>query len=294
MRGTTGELMRAWACAADRGPFSSVGVFDRLVYDSYDALTTLALAAGLTTRIRLATTVMIGPVQNDALLAKAAATIDALSNGRLTLGIALGARRDDYDAAGVEYHTRGRRLSAQLAALRAHWEDERFGPRPVQPGGPELLVGGLNNSAYARAARYADGYIHGGGPPRAFAAAADKARAAWLDAGRPGRPRLWAMGYYALGAAEAEAGAAYSSITTPSPAPTRSASPPGCSPRRNPSSSSSGAMPKRAAIISSSSLPPPTSINSPASRTSSHEIGYESGGYFEPRRREGREDGKEA
>ncbi len=209
LKGATGDLVREWACAADRGPFASLGVFDRLVYDSYDALTTLAVAAGLTTRIRLATTVMIGPVQNDALLAKAAATVDALSNGRLTLGLALGARKDDYDAAGVEYRTRGRRLSEQLAALRSQWEDERIGPRPIQLGGPELLVGGLNDSAYARAARYADGYIHGGGPPRAFVLAADKARAAWADAGRPGQPRLWAMGYYALGAEEAAAGTRY-------------------------------------------------------------------------------------
>ena len=134
LKGATGDLVRAWACAADRGPFASLGVFDRLVYDSYDALTTLAVAAGLTTRIRLATTVMIGPVQNDALLAKAAATVDALSDGRLTLGLALGARKDDYDAAGVAYHARGRRLSEQLAALRAHWEDERIGPRPIQTG----------------------------------------------------------------------------------------------------------------------------------------------------------------
>lgn len=209
LKGATGELLRQWAMQADSGPFASLGVFDRLVYDSYGALPTLAAAAALTTRVRLATTVMIGPIHNTALLAKEAATVDALSNGRLTLGIALGARKDDYDAAGADYPTRGRRLSEQLADLRAHWEDERFGPRPVQPGGPELLIGGLNDSAYARAARYADGYIHGGGPPRAFALAADKARAAWQDAGRPGQPRLWAMGYYALGGEEAEAGTRY-------------------------------------------------------------------------------------
>jgi alkanesulfonate monooxygenase SsuD/methylene tetrahydromethanopterin reductase-like flavin-dependent oxidoreductase (luciferase family) len=209
LHGATGDLLRTWACRAEAGPFASLGVFDRLVYDSFDALPTLAAAAALTTRIRLATTVMIGPVRSDALLAKEAATVDALSGGRLTLGVALGARKDDYDAVGAPYHARGRRLSEQLAALRARWEDERIGPRPVQPGGPELLVGGLNDSAYARAARYADGYIHGGGPPRAFAATADKARAAWVDAGRPGQPRIWAMGYYALGGDETTAGTRY-------------------------------------------------------------------------------------
>ena len=209
LKGATGDLMLDWARRADAGPFASLGVFDRLSYDSYDPLITLAAAAGATARIRLVTMIITGPLRNDALLAKEVASLDALSGGRLTLGIALGARKEDYDVAGIEYTTRGRRLSEQLAALRAVWEDETFGPHPAQPGGPEIVVGGLNDSAYARAARYADGYVHGGGPPRAFAAAATKARAAWVDAGRPGQPRLWAQGYYALGEEAAEAGRAY-------------------------------------------------------------------------------------
>jgi alkanesulfonate monooxygenase SsuD/methylene tetrahydromethanopterin reductase-like flavin-dependent oxidoreductase (luciferase family) len=209
LKGATGDLMLDWARRADAGPFASLGVFDRLSYDSYDPLITLAAAAGATARIRLVTMIITGPLRNDALLAKEVASLDALSGGRLTLGIALGARKEDYDVAGIEYTTRGRRLSEQLAALRAAWEDETFGPHPAQPGGPEIVVGGLNDSAYARAARYADGYVHGGGPPRAFAAAATKARAAWVDAGRPGQPRLWAQGYYALGEEAAEAGRAY-------------------------------------------------------------------------------------
>src|SRR3954453_22609586 len=129
LKGATGDLVRAWAFRWESGPCASLGVFDRLVYDSADALTTLAVAAGLTTRIRLATTVLIGPLRNNALLAKEAATVDVLSGGRLTLGVALGARREDYEAAGVPYGARGRRLSEQLAALRTYWEDERFGPR---------------------------------------------------------------------------------------------------------------------------------------------------------------------
>lgn len=209
LHGATGDLMLAWARRADSGPFASLGVFDRLVYDSYDPLIALAMAAGVTSRVRLATMIISGPLRNDALLAKEAATLDALSGGRLTLGLALGARKEDYEAAGANYATRGRRLADQLAALRLAWEDGRIGPRPIQPGGPELLVGGLNDSAYARAARYADGYVHGGGPPRAFAAAAAKAHAAWIDAARSGRPRLWAQGYYALGDDAARAGAAY-------------------------------------------------------------------------------------
>ena len=56
-----------------------------------------------------------------------------------------------------------------------------------------LLIGGGSDITFARVARYADGYVHGGGPPRVFARVVDKVRAAWTDAGRPGRPHLWAQ-----------------------------------------------------------------------------------------------------
>lgn len=204
------ELMLQWARQADAGPFTSLGVFDRIVYDSYEPLTTLAAAAALTERVRLATTIVISPLRNTTMLAKMAATVDALSGGRLALGLAVGARKDDYEAAQVNYQARGRIISEQLATLRSYWEDEAIGPKAARPTGPELLVGGSSDITFGRLARYADGYVHGGGPPRAFARAAEKARAAWSDAGRPGQPRLWAQGYYALGSAElTEAGANY-------------------------------------------------------------------------------------
>ena len=197
--GVSGELILDWAIRADRGPFTSLGVLDRILYGSYDPLAALAAAAAITTRVRLATTILISPLRNTVILGKMAASIDALSNGRLTLGVAVGARHDDYTTAEVDYRSRGARLGTQLATLREQWEDEGIGPRPARVGGPELLIGGASDAAFARVARYADGYVHGGGPPRAFARAADKARSAWLDAGRPGRPRLWAQGYFALG-----------------------------------------------------------------------------------------------
>jgi alkanesulfonate monooxygenase SsuD/methylene tetrahydromethanopterin reductase-like flavin-dependent oxidoreductase (luciferase family) len=83
-------------------------------------------------------------------------------------------------------------------------DEERVGPAR---NGIELLVGGGSGPAFARMARYADGYAHGGGPPRAFAGAAARAEAAWRDLGRPGRPRLWGQGYFALG--DTERGSAY-------------------------------------------------------------------------------------
>jgi alkanesulfonate monooxygenase SsuD/methylene tetrahydromethanopterin reductase-like flavin-dependent oxidoreductase (luciferase family) len=207
--GTQGRLIIEWAKRADEGIFSSLGVVDRLVYDSYEPLTILAAAAAITQRVRLVTMITIGPLHNTPLLAKTAATLDALSEGRLVLGLAVGARKEDYDVAGVDYRTRGRRLSEQLATLRSLWDDGRLGPKAARSSGPELLVGGSSDAGFARVARYADGYVHGGGPPRAFARAADKARAAWSDAGRPGKPQLWAQGYFALGEHAVEAGADY-------------------------------------------------------------------------------------
>jgi alkanesulfonate monooxygenase SsuD/methylene tetrahydromethanopterin reductase-like flavin-dependent oxidoreductase (luciferase family) len=209
LSGADRDLIIQWTCKADEATFSTLGVFDRLVYDSYDSLAVLSAAAVLTQRIRLASTVLIGPLRNTALLAKEAATIDVLSGGRLTLGLAVGARHDDYDAAGVDHRTRGKRLDEQLAELRSIWEEGAIGPKPVQANGPELVVGGLTDVAFARAARYADGFMHNGGPPRLFAQAAEKARAAWIDAGRPGKPRLWAMGYFALGQQYHEPGKDY-------------------------------------------------------------------------------------
>ncbi len=207
--GTEGRQLIEWACLADEGPFSSIGVLDRLTYDSYDPLSALAAAAAVTSRVRLATTIVVGPLHNTAMLAKAAASVDALSSGRLVLGLAVGARKEDYDAAGVEYRARGRRLAEQLAALRTLWE-ESAGPSSGRHSGPPILVGGLSDVGFARMARYADGYVHGGGPPRAFQRAADKACAAWSDAGRPDKPQLWAQGYFALGDDEvAEQGAQY-------------------------------------------------------------------------------------
>jgi len=197
--GTKGQLLIEWACRADEGPFSSLGVLDRLSYDSYEPLISLATAAAVTYRVTLATTIVIGPLHNNTMLAKAVSSLDALSNGRLVLGLSVGARKEDYDFAGIDYRGRGKRLSEQLSSLRSIWEEGSIGPAVMRPGGPAVLIGGLSDQGYARMVRYADGYVHGGGPPRAFARAADKARAAWYDAGRPGKPQLWAQGYFALG-----------------------------------------------------------------------------------------------
>src|SRR5258708_16372293 len=88
--GTKGQLLIEWACRADEGPFSSLGVLDRLSYDSYEPLISLATAAAVTYRVTLATTIVIGPLRNNAMLAKTVSSLDALSNGRLVFGLSVG------------------------------------------------------------------------------------------------------------------------------------------------------------------------------------------------------------
>ncbi len=202
--GISGEVLVEWARRAEGGPFSTLGVLDRLVYDSIEPFAALSAAAAVTSRIGLATNIAIGPLRSPAMLAKHAFSVDALSNGRFTLGLGVGARRDDYAAAGANHKARGATLSEQLAFLRGQLDESGIGPRrpPVQ-----LLVGGSSGAALTRMARYADGYAHGGGPPKAFGSAANRARAAWRDLERPGEPVLWGQGSFAFG--DPDGGSAY-------------------------------------------------------------------------------------
>ncbi|MFN8455737.1 MAG: LLM class flavin-dependent oxidoreductase [Anaerolineae bacterium] len=107
-----------WARRAEAGPFSSLGIIDRLAYVNYEPLVTLAAAAAVTQRIRLMSTIVIAPLRHAAILAKQAATLDALSGGRFTLGLGIGRREDDYQAADALFQTRGRRFEEQLALMK--------------------------------------------------------------------------------------------------------------------------------------------------------------------------------
>src|ERR1700736_2982633 len=155
--GVKRELIFDWAKRADAGPFSSLGIIDRLVYSNLEAFTTLAVVAGVTQRIRLMTTVMIVPLRNASLLAKEAATLDSLSGGRLTLGMGVGGREDDYRAAPASFHNRGKHFEEQLTLMRRIWSGEPvdsdtgpIGPAPAHQGGPEILIGGYSPTAIRR------------------------------------------------------------------------------------------------------------------------------------------------
>lgn len=190
-----------WAIRAEEAGFSSLGTIDRIVYANYESLIALAAAAAVTERIGLITDILIAPLRsNTALFAKQAATVDSLSGGRLTLGLAVGGREDDYEASGVDFHRRGRIFEQQLDQMTAIWKGETgVGPAPARAGRPGLLIGGTSDVAYRRAARYADGWTMGGGTPDALAEALEKLNGAWSEAGREGKPRTTALFYFALG-----------------------------------------------------------------------------------------------
>lgn len=214
--GTSGSLTLDWARHADSGPFSSLGIIDRLVYTNYEPLVTLAAAAAITERVRLTTTILIGPVRQASVLAKQAATIDALSGGRLTLGLGVGGREDDFGAARVSFQERGRRFEEQLDLMRRVWSGQPvgekigpIGPPPARRGGPELLIGAYSPPAMRRVGRWADGYISGGVPdPGQVRQMFDLAEESWREEDREGKPRLVACFYYALGP-DAERGGDY-------------------------------------------------------------------------------------
>lgn len=200
-----GAQLTEWARRAEARGFSTLGTIDRIRYDNYEPLIALAAAAAVTERIGLATTVLLGPLRTNAVeLAKQARSVNALADGRFVLGIGLGAREDDYGISGVELRGRGSRLDAMLAEMKGIWEGDEVGPSAG--AAPRLIVGGHVDAAFARMARFADGWISSGTGPDLAREGAEKARAAWSEAGREAEPHIMALAYFSLGErAEADA-----------------------------------------------------------------------------------------
>lgn len=196
--GATGGELTEWARRAEARGFSTLGTIDRIRYDNYEPLIALAAAAAVTERIGLATTVLLAPLRTNTVeLAKQALSVNALSDGRLTLGIGLGAREDDYEISDVELRGRGKRLDAMLEEIKGIWEGDEVGPSLA--GAPRLVIGGHADAAYDRAARFGDGWIAAASGPEQAREGIEKAKAAWSDAGRDGEPHLMALAYFSLG-----------------------------------------------------------------------------------------------
>jgi alkanesulfonate monooxygenase SsuD/methylene tetrahydromethanopterin reductase-like flavin-dependent oxidoreductase (luciferase family) len=162
------RLMLEWAKLSDEAGFDTLGTIDKPAYDSWDPLVALAAAAAVTERARLATTILQLPNRNETLVAKQAAVVDRLSGGRLALGVAQGAREDDYETFGAPFKGRSARLERQVGRMREVWAGARAsdrdhgvtGPAPLQDPLP-VWVGASQPKAVERAVRIGDGFIFG-------------------------------------------------------------------------------------------------------------------------------------
>src|SRR5271166_1536998 len=205
------RLLRDWARAIDDGPFSALCWGERIAFDNPDSLTLLGAVAAWTDRVRLVTTVIVPQLHDPVMLAKALATGDVLSGGRLTVGLGVGGRLEDYHAVGADQATQKMRdMADRVAVLKRVWAGEKItdsvlpvGPSPVQPGGPPLLVGTLGPKTVRSAAAWADGLA---GSTLDLDVAKqnelfDVAREAWAQAGRP-KPHLVTSFWFAFGAPE--------------------------------------------------------------------------------------------
>jgi alkanesulfonate monooxygenase SsuD/methylene tetrahydromethanopterin reductase-like flavin-dependent oxidoreductase (luciferase family) len=213
--GTPGPRLVEWAQRAEAAGFASLATIDRIAYPSYESLIALAAAAGATKRIGLLTNVLLGPTRNPVLLAKEAASVDQLSGGRLTLGLGVGARQDDFEAVGHPFHDRGKRFDDDLQLMHRVWKGELvngarkpIGPAPVN-GTVPILIGGSVDQAIERTVKWGIGWTVGGAPPDQGAPFADRVRKAWAEAGRPGEPRIVGLTYFGLGEVAEERAMAY-------------------------------------------------------------------------------------
>jgi probable F420-dependent oxidoreductase len=207
--GASAEGIDAAAAVAERLGWSTVWTTDHVLVPHadagdygriYEAILTLAWVGSRSSRIRLATSVIVVPQRNAVILAKELATLDSLSGGRVSAGVGIGWNRTEFANVGVadRFHVRGAYLDETIRLWRHLWsgssepfrgrfhafEDFVFGPLPVQKDLP-IIVGGRAEAALLRAGRLADGYQSSSTGPAAYADRVRTVRAAAKGAGRP-------------------------------------------------------------------------------------------------------------
>jgi alkanesulfonate monooxygenase SsuD/methylene tetrahydromethanopterin reductase-like flavin-dependent oxidoreductase (luciferase family) len=204
-----------WARRADAGPFSSLCVLDRIIYQNLEPMLALAAAAAVTTRVKLLTGILLLPIHNAGIVAKEAATIDSLSGGRMVLGVGVGSRNDDFAITDTPMKGRGKAMEQQLAVLHRVWRggEAAEGTGPIGPalpiGRPELLIGARSDAALQRVGKWADGYVATPRSPETLAGYLKIVDQSWRENNRQGKPRKVAVVFFALGPDAVEKGQAY-------------------------------------------------------------------------------------
>jgi probable F420-dependent oxidoreductase len=205
------EAIDAAADAADRLGFESVWTTDHVLVDrgndaadyrtTFDAIETLAWVGAKHPGLGLGTSVLVVPQRNAVILAKELATLDALSSGRLTVGVGVGWNEKEFGNIGVadQFHVRGAYLDETIALWRHLWsgssepfegrffhlDDFIFGPLPSQRSSVPIWIGARTEPALARVGRLADGYHSSAASPEAYARRIPTIREAAHAAGRP-------------------------------------------------------------------------------------------------------------
>lgn len=195
-----GPLIVDWAGRAEERGFASLATLDRIAYPNHDSLVAIAAAAAATERVELMTNILLAPAYNPVLLAKQAASVDRISEGRFVLGMAPGMRPDDFAAVDEPFHARGRTFDEGLAVMHEVWRDDHpVGPKPFDGERVRTMFGGTSDAAIRRTVRWGRGWTAGGSAADIVGPFADHVRAAWREAGRDGDPWITALAYFSLG-----------------------------------------------------------------------------------------------
>lgn len=207
VRNVRAPVIPEWARRAEELGFSTVGTSGRLAYPGVMDTVALAAAAGATTSIGLMSTVLLSPVWPAELFAKEAAGIDEVSGGRLTLGVGIGARQDDYLVEGFGPRSTGKRLDRDIEVYKGVWRGESPAgcDHPLVTGHAReipLLFGGRVQATFDRVARFGDGYVTAALPPAMVAPTLEGVLSTWKDSDREGDPYLVAVAYFALADAD--------------------------------------------------------------------------------------------
>lgn len=206
-RGIDRKTLLDWCRAIDDGPFDSLSCGERITGYTYEMRNFLAAAAAVTERVRIVPSLYVLPMHNAVWAAKELATLDVISDGRVTVTVGVGGREDDYKAVGASFKNRFQRMDDQIAEMKRIWSGEPpfegadiVGPEPVQAGGPPILAGSMGPKSIKRVSKWADG-LYGfamDGNADLIKHFFDSATDAWAESGRSTKPYLMGGFWYSL------------------------------------------------------------------------------------------------
>ncbi len=198
-----------WTRRVEAGPFDTLAFGERMAFYNPELIALFGACAALTERVVLRSTVIVMPIHDPVMLAKQLATLDVLTQGRLSVGLGIGGREEDLLAVGADPARRSNAaLARDVETMRRVWRGEDVvggllrpvEPKPLRAQGPELLAGAMGPKAIALAAEWAEGLcgFTWGATTEEIAPTFELARSAWQRAGRDA-PRLITGFWFALG-----------------------------------------------------------------------------------------------